>query len=74
MSKDAKDPMGEARLLLAGIEADIRTNHDKLKQLRTAGADHFQHRLEWAQQRGLNESNVDAWCREASAVGKVRGK
>lgn len=68
MADQKNDPMGKARLLLAGIEADIRTNRDKLQQIRTAGADHFRDRLAWAQHRGLNGGNVDAWARESAGI------
>jgi hypothetical protein len=68
MAEPKKDPIGEARLLLAGIEADVRENRDKLRQLRTSGADHFRERLDWARHQGLNEGNVDAWCREAAGI------
>jgi len=63
-------PLADARLLLAGIEADVRVSRDKLRQLRTSGADHFQHRLAWAHEH-LNEDNVDAYGREQSAVASV---
>jgi hypothetical protein len=69
-----KDPLSEARLLLAGIEADLRVNSDKLRQLRAGGADHFRERLAWAQHRGLNEGNVDAWCREAAGIASATKK
>ena len=69
-----QDPLGEARLLLAGIEADHRRERDKLRQLRTSGADHFRERLAWAQHRGLNEGNVDAWCREAAGIAAATKK
>jgi hypothetical protein len=63
-----KDHIASARLLLAGIEADLRQATDKKRQAQTAGADHFQHALEWAQKRGITESNVDAFSRELSGL------
>lgn len=68
------DPIGKARMLLAGIEADCRREHDKMKQMQTAGADHFQARLDQIRSRGLNEGNVDAWCREADSIAFARKK
>jgi len=70
VSDPKKGPLADARLLLAGIEADVRVSRDKLRQLRTSGADHFQHRLAWAHEH-LNEDNVDAYGREQSAVASV---
>jgi hypothetical protein len=74
MADPKKDPIAEARRLMAGIEADVRENHDKLRQLRTSGADHFRERLAWAQHRGLDEGNVDAWCREAAGIASATKK
>jgi hypothetical protein len=68
MADQKNDPMGNARLLLASIEADIRMNRDKLKQIRTSGSDHFRDRLAWVQHRGLNDGNVDAWARESAGI------
>jgi len=71
MSEPKQDPIKGAQRLLAEIEADVRTNTDKLNQLQTAGAQHFRERLAWAHKRGLTEGNVNAWCREAEGVAKV---
>lgn len=68
MAEPKKDPMDDARLLLAGIEADLRRDRDKLRQIRASGSDHFRSRLDWIRNQGLNDGNVDAWTREAQSI------
>ncbi len=73
-TKPTKDPLGEARYLLAGLEADVRRERDKLHQLRRGGADHFTQKLAKIHERGLDEDNVDTWCRETDAIASAAKK